>query len=219
MEPIQAETDETLATRARDGDLAAFDELVRRHHDRVWRFLFACCRNPHTAADLVQETFITAYRRLETFDARRRWLPWLLALARNKWRDHLRARPPQTLELNESLRDAHHPPDRLAVGTDTFTDLWEWARRRLPPLQFQVLWHRYHEELSVAEIAEALDLTRVHVKVLLFRARQTLARSWKNRLNTENSTAGTTDQTGTTLHHEATAATLPPAPFTHHSRP
>ena len=57
--------------------------------------------------------------------------------------------------------------------------MWELARRRLPETQFQALWLRYVEDLSVAGIAQALRKTRTHIRVLLFRARAALGRELK----------------------------------------
>jgi len=181
MQELETWPDERLAAHAQAGHLEAFDELVRRHHARVWRFLYACCRDSHTAADLTQETFVTAYRQLSRFDPGRAWVPWLFTLARNKWRDFLRRRPPAADELSDSLPDLHRTPDEQTARQELWSDLWSWAARHLPPKQFQVLWHRYHEDLPCGEIASTLGLTEIHVKVLLFRARQALARAWKTR--------------------------------------
>ena len=59
--------------------------------------------------------------------------------------------------------------------------MWALARRQLPDAQFQALWLRYTEGMNVAEIAQVLRKTRVHVKVLLFRARHALARDLELR--------------------------------------
>ena len=175
--PAPDPSDVHLAVQAQHGDLAAFDALVHRHYGRIWQFLHACCGDPHTAADLTQETFLIAYRQLHRYDPQRPWLPWLYSVARNKWVDHLRRQSRRASTVGQEAI-VHTPAADDSQRRELLEDLWHWASQHLTPQQFQVLWLRYVEDLSVAEIARALRLTQVHVKVLLFRARRTLARQW-----------------------------------------
>src|SRR5262249_7278051 len=64
---------------------------------------------------------------------------------------------------------------------DDETQIWDWARGSVPKPQFDVLWLRYHEEMNVAEIARVLRKTQTSIKVLLFRARKSLARRFKTK--------------------------------------
>ena len=73
----------------------------------------------------------------------------------------------------------NNDPSELLARREEGQSLWGLARRRLPEAQFQALWLRYAEDLSVAGIAQVLHKTQTHVKVLLFRARQVLARELK----------------------------------------
>jgi RNA polymerase sigma-70 factor (ECF subfamily) len=66
-------------------------------------------------------------------------------------------------------------PAELMARREEGQSLWGLARRRLPEAQFQALWLRYAEDMSVAGVAQVLRKTQTHVKVLLFRARRTLA--------------------------------------------
>ena len=70
-------------------------------------------------------------------------------------------------------------PSELLARREEGQSLWGLARRRLPEAQFQALWLRYAEDLSVAGVAQVLHKTQTHVKVLLFRARRVLARELK----------------------------------------
>src|SRR5262245_1416804 len=70
-----------LARRARRGDAAAFDELVRRFHRPVYRFCWRLLRSAD-AEDLAQDTFVRAFVHFERFDPERPVLPWLIAIAR-----------------------------------------------------------------------------------------------------------------------------------------
>jgi len=174
--PPQAVTppDETLARQAVAGEMTAFEELVRRHEGRVYGFLARCTGCEADARDITQETFVAAYRKLGQFAPRQRFASWLFGIARRKLVDHLRARRPATQWEDVELLDPSDPAEHMA-SQEAETDLWARARRRLPDLQFQALWLRYAEDMSVREIATVLRRTPTHVKVLLFRARTTLA--------------------------------------------
>ena len=62
-------------------------------------------------------------------------------------------------------------PAELLAQREAEGDLWQLAKRALPSLQFEALWLRHAEDMSVAEVAQVLRRTKIHVKVLLFRAR------------------------------------------------
>ncbi|MBC8038991.1 MAG: sigma-70 family RNA polymerase sigma factor [Opitutaceae bacterium] len=173
IEPI-ARADEELAREARDGSLACFEELVRRYETRLHRFLARSCGNDADGADLTQDTFVTAYTKLERFDPARSFATWLFTIARRKCIDHLRARRSASGEKLPEFLDEDSPAELLA-RRDERADLWHRARAVLSDAQFQALWLKYVEGLSVAEIAKVLRLTPTHVKVILFRARTALA--------------------------------------------
>ncbi|SDT69228.1 sigma-70 family RNA polymerase sigma factor [Actinoplanes derwentensis] len=88
----EAETDETtsLALAARDGDPAAQAAFVRATQAEVWRFTAAIV-DPGVADDLTQETFLRAFRALDTFAGRSSVRTWLLGIARRTCADHLRS--------------------------------------------------------------------------------------------------------------------------------
>jgi len=166
--------DEELASRAQAGCLAAFDELVTRYEHRVYAFVGLWCRNLTDARDLTQETFVKAFHSLGQYDTRRSFSAWLFTIARRKSIDHRRASPPCGDEAVPELADGSDPSQALSQREES-ARIWALARRYLPETQFQAVWLKYAEELSVAEIARVLGKTRTHVKVLLFRARQTLS--------------------------------------------
>ncbi len=78
--------------RAQAGDQGAFDELVRRHRDRVWAVVLRLLRDPDEAEDVLQETFVAAYRGLRRFDGRARFSTWLYRIATNAAFDALARR-------------------------------------------------------------------------------------------------------------------------------
>ena len=167
-------SDEELAREAQGGSLESFEELVRRYETQLYRFLARTCRNDADGADLTQETFVTAYTKLERYNPAQSFATWLFTIARRKCIDHLRARRPVGDDAAVELVDENCPAE-LAARRDEQSDLWQRARAILSDLQFQAVWLKYVEDMSVAEIAGVLRRTETHVKVILFRARTALA--------------------------------------------
>ena len=168
-------SDEKLASEAQAGLLESFEQLVHRYEHRVHAFISQFCPNAADACELTQDTFVKAYRKIGQFDASRAFAPWLFTIARRNCIDrHRYAPPPADAPLPEMVDDTN--PSELMAQREEGENLWQLARERLAKTQFQALWLHYAEQMEVAQIAQVLGKTRVHVKVLLFRARQILAR-------------------------------------------
>ena len=170
-------TDLDLARRAAEGCEAAAREIVGRYGRRILGFLNK--RNAHYSGneDILQETFITAFDRLHTFDPSRSFSAWMFGIARNKASEHLR-RSDRIDKLHARAVDdpnAPYTPSQHLDQREQSALFWDRARTLLAAESFECLWLRYQEELSVAEIAEALGKKVSAVKVALFRARKTLA--------------------------------------------
>ncbi len=158
--------------------MAAFEELVHRYEDRVYGFVAHWCGKSADAREVTQDTFVRAFQAIDRFDCRRGFAPWLFTIARRKCIDRHRAALSAAAALMPEGPDDNDPAELLARQEER-RGLWELARRCLPETQFQSLWLRYVEELSVAGIAQVLRKTQTHVKVLLFRARTALGRELK----------------------------------------
>jgi RNA polymerase sigma-70 factor, ECF subfamily len=175
-------SDEELARQCQAGSLAGFEALVTRYEKRLLRFLTRCAGNEEDACELTQAIFVTAYRSMTLYHAERPFSAWLFTIARRKLIDYQRARRP-TVGL-ESVPEpvVTSDPAQILADREDADQLWGFARARLTPEQFQAVWLRYQEGLSVKEVAQALGRTQTSVKVLLFRARQTLVASSLGRM-------------------------------------
>ena len=165
-----------LARRARRGDAAAFDALVRRFQRPVFRFCWRLARSAD-AEDLAQETFVRAFVHFERFDPERPLLPWLIAIARRLCLDLLRRRavaariptmPIDTVtmpgpEVEASIREQLRHLDRALA------DLDEGPREAI------ILFHI--EQLSYRDIAAALEVPMGTVMTWLHRGRAQLKRA------------------------------------------
>lgn len=174
-ESFESLLDEELVRKVWAGSFPAFEELVSRYEARVNRYFLKCCQSEADAGDLTQITFVTAFQSISQFDIEHSFTAWLFTIARHKFIDHCRRQRLTTDEIPE-MEDGCDPytsMDRMEQGRH----VWDWARSQLTQDQFQALWLRYQEDLSIQEIAGALGRTQISVKVMLFRARQQLLRA------------------------------------------
>jgi RNA polymerase sigma-70 factor (ECF subfamily) len=166
--------DNELVERTKVGDLRSYEELVRRYERLVGRVVYPYAGSDAAVEDLVQETFLRAYDRLQTFNPEYRFKTWLLAIANNLGIDTLRRRR-DVVEFNPEL---HAPltrgPEAAAVDTDRARSVQD-SVMALPETYSVPLVLRYAESLTYAEIAEILDITVPALKSRLFRARNMLA--------------------------------------------
>ena len=166
--------DEELIRGARMGSSSDFGAIVDRYGGRLLRFLIGRCGDRHTAEDLVQETFVRAWQSIDSFDGRWKLSTWLYTIASNLAIDHFRRKRPARLSDRPLAAPPADPGARLAA-TDAAEGIWQTAGRLLPEAQHAALVLRYSEELEIAQIAEILGKSQANVRVLLHRARTTLA--------------------------------------------
>ena len=180
--------DQQLARDAQGGSLAAFEELVRRHEARLFHFLCQKMPSREDAEDMAQKSLIRAWQKLHLYRAEASFATWLYTIARRLVISHYRKHGKMThceLEAAESvLVETDTPADECRRAEEHAT-LWRVAREVLKDEAYDMLWMRYRDQLSIAEIATALERTNTSVKVMLHRARKTLARALKAEAATE----------------------------------
>ena len=170
---VHLRSDEALVARAQRGDRDAFDELVRRHRDRVYAVVLRLTRNPADADDALQDAFLNAYRALHRFDRRARFSTWLYRIATNAAFDVIGRR-----KAARAL-DEEGTPEPVAPG-DPFVQAGQ--RRALEaalgalPEEFRVAVLLCDVAgLGTGEAAGVLDVPEGTVKSRVFRARAMLA--------------------------------------------
>jgi RNA polymerase sigma-70 factor (ECF subfamily) len=168
-------SDEELARLARDGHRDAFEELVRRHADRLYIVVLRFTGDSAEAEEVVQEAFLRAWRGIGRFEGRSQFFTWLYRIGLNEAKRRATRRPgldvvsveEGALEQTPDLRLA---PEPQAEQNDLRAAL-ERAVRALPPKYRAPLILRDIEGLSTQEAAEIMDLREAAFKSRLHRAR------------------------------------------------
>lgn len=163
-------TDEQLVAATLDGSDAAFSDLVERYQDRLLRFLMTRAASRADAEDAIQDTFISAYRYLESFDSRWRFSTWIYRIA---IRNAARQRRPEWHDTDVELVDDDDPLAACIAHSER-ENVWVAAKRLLNDDAYDAMWLRYVEDLSVKEISSALDKSPSWTKVTLMRGRRRL---------------------------------------------
>jgi len=117
---VQGEVDESeLILRTRQGDLEAYDDLVRRFQERIYATIYHMTGNHEDANDLAQETFIKAYQAIASFKGDASFFTWLYRIAVNRTINFLKQRRNKNnLSLNDLDINAEHDPDLVALVSD-----------------------------------------------------------------------------------------------------
>jgi RNA polymerase sigma-70 factor (ECF subfamily) len=150
----------------------AFEELLGRYQNKVYRLAFSFTRDRSRAEELTQDAFLKVWRALPRFDDRRASLStWLYAVARNTCLSALRH---DSRLRTQPLDEVPEPADQAPEDVGAHTGVWGLVDR-LPEAQRRVITLFYAEERSVREVGRLLDMPESTVKSHLHRARRALA--------------------------------------------
>jgi RNA polymerase sigma-70 factor, ECF subfamily len=174
-------TDAAVVALARDGDSEAFKALVERHSRAVYRLAHRMTGNPQDAEDVVQDTFLKAYRQLGRFESRANFGTWLHRIAVNCSIDLIRGRKHQETSHDASdletfdgalQRDEERvdpSPERLMLSTEV-QDRVTRAMGGLTAMERAAFVLRHFEGQSIEEISRELGLKANAAKHSIFRA-------------------------------------------------
>ena len=184
-------SDEAAVELTRRGDPDAFRVLVDRHSRAVFRLAWRMTANSHEAEDIVQETFLRAYKQLQRFDGRAAFATWLHRIAVNCSLDLIRSRKrrqeitagPQDPNSNEkgedrlllNLPSADPSPERSLQSTQ-IRELLANAMQELSEMERCAFTLRHHDGLGIEEISRALGVQPNAAKHSIFRALKKLRR-------------------------------------------
>jgi RNA polymerase sigma factor (sigma-70 family) len=184
--------DSKLIAAALKGDDSAYKKLMKKYHDAIYNFIYRMVHDKHQVEDLTQEAFIKAFSSLASFNDEYAFSTWLYKIATNNSIDYIRKRKLQTYSIDKPIEavDSDYsfelPDEDAETDQDLISDqrakLLNQAINRLPEKYRKVIHLRHVEEQSYEEIAVALRLPIGTVKAHIFRAREMLYKSLRNRI-------------------------------------
>lgn len=189
--PDQLDPDAALMLRVKQGDTAAFTELVEKYKQLVINVIYRTLRDATEAEDLAQNVFVQVYKSAERYRITAKFSTWLFTIARNLCLNEIRRRsrhPADSLDATHPEHDDQPAqqfedkknfaaPDKLLQGE--LEEKIELALAELPENQRTAILLCRQDELSYEEIAEVLDCSLSATKSLIHRGRETLKEKLK----------------------------------------
>lgn len=176
--------DQALVERVQQGDKKAFDLLVLKYQLRVSKLVARFLRNPADVPDVVQDTFIKAYKALPNFRGDSAFYTWIYRIAINTAKNYLVARKRNASQNSIDIQDAEDygasdwlkdyvTPERKVLADEIQANINQ-ALTHLPPDLREAITLREMEGLSYEEIATAMDCPIGTVRSRIFRAREAI---------------------------------------------
>ena len=174
------------------GEDRAYKQLMRKYHDAIFSFIYRMIHDRQQVEDLTQEAFIKAFASLRSFNEEYAFSTWLYKIATNNCIDYIRKRKLQTFSIDKpiesrdseiifELPDDSFEADRGIISSQR-ARLLKDAIEALPEKYRKVIQLRHVEEKSYEEIARQLRLPIGTVKAHIFRARELLFKSLRDRI-------------------------------------
>jgi RNA polymerase sigma-70 factor (ECF subfamily) len=170
-----------LVARTKKGDQKAFTELVQIFSERIYNLGLRILKNTDDAADVLQETFVVVYEKIDSFDGRSNFFTWLYRIATNFALMKLR-KEKRTVYTDQDMEEHYDNPDKIQIHewqnlplkdmlNEEFRKHLDYAVNRLPEIYRSVFLLRDVENMSIKETSKILGITESNVKIRLKRAR------------------------------------------------
>ncbi|MDZ7736091.1 MAG: sigma-70 family RNA polymerase sigma factor [Gammaproteobacteria bacterium] len=167
-----------LLNRIAAGNQAALEGFYRAFEHSIYRYAHLKLNDPHEAADILNEVMLEVWNGAERFEGRSRVSTWVLGIARHKILDRLRARRPDTTDLDSGMdiEDTGAPdPVALSAAAEQAREVRR-CLQELSDRQREVVYLTYYQGLSYPEIAVVADCPEGTVKTRMYHARKALQR-------------------------------------------
>ena len=178
---MKTPSDEELMLNVREGDLAAFEQLVLRHQAKAWHVAYRFIGDAAEAEDLAQEAFLRILDAASRYHPTASFRTYLFRVLTRLCLDHRRKKRPIPIDLPHMVNDSPSPADQISQGRRDA--LIQAALDALPANYRMALVLRYFEGLSGSEMAETMGISTKAVERLLARARKALEPRLKHLLD------------------------------------
>ena len=170
--------EKVLISRAQSGDEGAFADLMREYYAFVYAIVIEIVNNPHDAEEVVQDTFLNAYRGLAQYEEQTKFRSWLATIARNRALNWLRAQRMDTVSINEVEERALQTPNTLddQLIRDEQRELIRRAMETLSQKDREIAHSYYLDGASYDELTRTHGLSYKAIAFRLSRAKQRLTK-------------------------------------------
>ena len=158
------------------GKINAFSSIVDRHKDKAFNLAFRICGNREEAEEIAQDSFLKAYRSLNTFKMKSTFATWLYRIVYNTSISYVRTKKKGVLSLEDFPADATDFIGNNITEEESDNEyrstLVNFALQKINEDERALISLFYYEDMSVEEIADVTGISKSNIKVKLFRARQ-----------------------------------------------
>lgn len=162
-----------------------FNDIYKEHAEMIYRFLLRMCNDEHLAEDLMQDTFLKAIKKIDTFDMRCKLSSWLCQIAKNTYFDYLRKKKNQTdVELcEESIGTVEMSPEERLMSAEMAGEIHRMIHK-LDETYKEVFLLRFYANLSFKEIGNVFGKSEVWGRVTYLRGKEMILQMLKEREET-----------------------------------
>ena len=171
MEPIV--TDRDLVESSLNGSKQDFETLIKRYSKKLYLFIFNRTGNREDTEDIIQETFLKAYKNLSGYDPKWNFSTWIYTIAMRISISHFRYNNVRDMNPIFPLSQTESPEEKMIKGDAG--NIWE-AAGKLGIARYEVIRLRYGDGLTIKEIGKITGKTAVNIRVILYRAKNELIR-------------------------------------------
>lgn len=177
------QTDEEIALRVQNGDKEAFGEVIDRFEKPLCAFIYRMLGDKENCADALQETFLKAYKNINSFDPKRKFSSWIYRIAHNEAITHFRKNAKlvaldDVAEISSDENNADTIQKKL--DSEGQKQLLDKALLTIPLKYREVIVFRFYEDKSYEEISEIMHLPVNTVGTYLNRGKQEIKRHFKD---------------------------------------
>lgn len=167
-------SDADLLRAVANGDQAAFQQLVERHIDALFRYALRLCGSHQRAEDLCQDTWLKVWTKADSFNPRRSQAnTWLFSILHNGFVDSVRKHSPALDNEAEQLMEDTNTPEKSVLAAAQ-NEALEGALANLPESQRAAVLLHYFQGFTNAQVAQIMDSSERAVESLIARAKRTL---------------------------------------------
>jgi len=156
-----------------------FEVVIDTYEQKVYGFILSIVKDPHVTQDLLQDTFIKAYKNMKAYDNTRSFSTWLLTIARNVAYDYMRKN--KKLSIVEDIDSIDYKTPETELLANEYRRSIDELVEALPDHLSTLIHMKYFEELSYEEIASRLNIDKNKVRWQLYEARKKLERDLQDK--------------------------------------